>query len=207
MTGQIEHRRRVGTRRAILDAAVEVMIERGVAGLSLSEVARRVGVRQPSLYKHFPSLHAVYDELFREGVEQLRDEVARAVALAAPGLAALAAAVEAIGRHAMANQVVGQLYTWRPVPEFEPSVAAMRPSIEMVAIIREALHDAVVSGELGAAADSDEGAALMSIVITGVLTQQMANEPGATYERGQFSSLLPRAFDMFVQYFAPKTKE
>ncbi|KAA9155994.1 TetR/AcrR family transcriptional regulator [Amycolatopsis acidicola] len=206
MPQQVARRRGGETRREILDAAVEVMGERGVAGLSLSEVARRVGVRQPSLYKHFPSLHAVYDELFRAGAERQRDDVARAVRDSAPGLAALTAAIEALGRNAMAGPVVAQLLSWRPVPEFEPSAAAMRPSIEMVEIIRGTLKDAVAAGELDPAADSDEGVALVSIVVSGALTQQLANEPKAGYETGRFSSLLPRAFDMFVRYFAPKTE-
>ena len=57
-------RRRQETIEEILDIAVQVMTEEGVNGLSLSEVARRLGVQPPSLYKYFPSLMAVYDELF-----------------------------------------------------------------------------------------------------------------------------------------------
>ena len=41
-----------------------VMTEEGVNGLSLAEVARRLGVQPPSLYKYFPSLMAVYDAPF-----------------------------------------------------------------------------------------------------------------------------------------------
>lgn len=68
------------------------------------------------------------------------------------------------------------------------------------------LRDAVAAGELDPAADSDEGVALFSIVVAGTLTQQLANEPDATYEDGRFSSLLPSAHAMFVQYFAPKAE-
>lgn len=203
----VERRRGADTRREILDAAVAVMAEHGVAGLSLSEVARRVGIRQPSLYKHFASLHAVYDEVFREGAERQREAVARAVLGSPPGLAALTAAVDAIGQLAMANPVVAQLLSWRPVPDFTPSVTAFRPSVEMVEIIRSTLRDAVAAGELAPAADSDDGVALVSILVSGALTQQLANEPGATYEGGRFSSLLPRVLAMFVQHFAPNTEK
>ncbi|MGO9854266.1 MAG: TetR/AcrR family transcriptional regulator, partial [Acidimicrobiales bacterium] len=44
----------------ILDIATQLMTEQGVNGLSLAEVARRLGVQPPSLYKYFPSLMAVY---------------------------------------------------------------------------------------------------------------------------------------------------
>jgi len=203
----IERRSGADTRREILDAAVEVMAQRGVAGLNLSEVARLVGVRQPSLYKHFASLHAVYDEVFREGAERQLEAVTRAVRGSTPGLPALEAALEAIGRLAMANPVVAQLLSWRPVPDFTPSAEAFRPSVEMVAIVRATLRDAVAAGELDAAANSEEGLALVSIVVSGVLTQQLANEPDAGYEDGRFSSLMPRAVAMFVSYFAPKPQE
>jgi AcrR family transcriptional regulator len=198
-----QRRRRADTRREVLDTAVEVMAERGVGGLSLSEVARRVGIRQPSLYKHFASLHAVYDELFREGAEQQREAVARALKGRASGLPALAAAIEALGRVAMAHPVHAQLVAWRPVPEFTPSAEAFQPSVELVALVRAALRDAVAAGELRAEADSDAGVALLSIVVTGTLSQQLANEPGAGYEGGRFTSLLPDAFAMFVRHFAP----
>ncbi|MGW4528181.1 TetR/AcrR family transcriptional regulator [Amycolatopsis sp. NPDC004378] len=198
-----QRRRRADTRREILDTAVEVMAERGVAGLSLSEVARRVGIRQPSLYKHFVSLHAVYDVLFREGAEQQREAVARALKGRVPGLPALAAAVEALGRVAMAHPVHAQLVAWRPVPEFEPSAEAFQPSAELVELLRGAVRDAVAAGELDPGADSEAGIALLSIVVTGTLSQQLANEPGAGYEAGRFTSLLPEVFTMFVRYFAP----
>jgi hypothetical protein len=103
--------------------------------------------------------------------------------------------------------VVAQLLSWRPVPDFTPSAEAFAPSAEMVQTIRTALRDAVAGGELHPAADSEEGVALVSIVVAGALTQQLANEPGASYEGGRFSSLLPRAFAMFVHYFAPDAEE
>src|SRR6202167_4153506 len=63
-------RRRQETIHEILDIARHVMTEEGVNGLSLAEVARRLGVQPPSLYKYFPSLMAIYDALFLEGQRQ-----------------------------------------------------------------------------------------------------------------------------------------
>src|SRR5271154_1004011 len=60
-------RRRQETIEEILDIAEDVMAEEGVNGLSLAEVARRLGVQPPSLYKYFPSLLAVYDAIFLRG--------------------------------------------------------------------------------------------------------------------------------------------
>src|ERR1700757_5191668 len=60
-------RRRQETIAEILGIATEVMTEQGVNGLSLAEVARRLGVQPPSLYKYFPSLMAIYDAIFQRG--------------------------------------------------------------------------------------------------------------------------------------------
>jgi hypothetical protein len=37
----------------------------------------------------------------------------------------------------------------------------------------------------------------------GVLSQQLANEPDATFEQGRFTRLLPVVLEMFHQRFAP----
>ena len=66
-------RRRQETTEEILDLATEVMTEHGVNGLTLAEVARRLGVQTPSLYKYFPSIGAVYDALFERAARQNLD--------------------------------------------------------------------------------------------------------------------------------------
>src|ERR1700690_2582133 len=84
-------RRRQETIEEILDIAEAVMAEEGVNGLSLAEVARRLGVQPPSLYKYFPSLMAIYDAIFERGQIDNLAEVRRGMAGAEPGLPALIA--------------------------------------------------------------------------------------------------------------------
>src|SRR5438445_3181172 len=73
-------RRRQETIEEVLDIAVEIMTEHGVAGLSIGEVARRMGIRPPSLYVYFPSKEAMYDAVFLRGargiLEHIRTETA-----------------------------------------------------------------------------------------------------------------------------------
>jgi AcrR family transcriptional regulator len=195
--------RRNQTIAEILDVAIEVMTEGGVGGLSLSEVARRMGMRPPSLYKYFPSRLAVYDTLFREGQQAHLDRFRAAAATARPGMPALAAALEAGGRWALANQALAQLMFWRPVPGFEPSAEAFAPGLAMVSDIRQMLRDAVAEGQLRQQADSAEGEALLAILITGMMSQQLANGPEAAYDDGQFTRLAPQVLAMFSHYFAP----
>ena len=82
-------RRRQETIEEILDIAEHLMAQDGVHALSLSEVARRLGVQPPSLYKYFPSLMAIYDALFERGQQAHLAAMRSAMHDAAPGLAAL----------------------------------------------------------------------------------------------------------------------
>src|SRR5580704_5062363 len=90
-------RRRQETIGEILDIALDVMAEEGVNGLTFSEVARRLGVQPPSLYKYFDSLMAVYDALFQRGQTAHLEILRRAMDRAGNGLAALQAGLEASG--------------------------------------------------------------------------------------------------------------
>jgi len=42
-----------------------------IAGLTLRDIATRVGMQQPSLYSHFASKQAIYDAMFRPGLAGL----------------------------------------------------------------------------------------------------------------------------------------
>lgn len=48
------------TRERILDAALELLRRKGFDGTSMNDIAEAVGIRAPSLYKHFPSKDALF---------------------------------------------------------------------------------------------------------------------------------------------------
>lgn len=194
-------RRRQETIEEILRVAIDVMAEEGVAALSLSEVARRMGIRPPSLYKYFPSRLAVYDALFQQGWQQTLAAFQAGVATAEPGLPALAEGLRELGRHAMAHQVLAQLIAWRPVPGFRPTPEAFAPSQELVAEVGQVVNGAVELGQLHPDAASDEGLALLSALMAGVMTQQLANEPDAGFDDGRFTRLLPAVLEMFARTY------
>jgi AcrR family transcriptional regulator len=196
-------RRRQETIEEILDIALEVMEDKGVNGLTLSEVARRLGVQPPSLYKYFDSLMALYDQLFERGMQTHLEVMARAIEQAEPGLDALAAGLDASGRWCLANGPIAQLLFWRPVPRFEPSADSMVPSNEMVAIQRRALADAVAAGQLGPEADSEEALYVVSVFIAGVFGQALANEPDLAWGSGRFTPLLPKLMDVLRTLYPP----
>jgi AcrR family transcriptional regulator len=191
-------RRHQETIEEILDIATQVMAEEGVNGLSVAEVARRLGVQSPSIYKYFPSLMAIYDALFRRGQVEHLEVMRRAMAEAEPGLAGLTAGLEASGRWLLANRPIAQLMFWRPVPSYEPSLEAFAPSVEMVKLQRARLAEAVSAGDLGPGADSDEAVYLVSTLIVGVLSQAMANEPHLEWGKGRFTSTFPKLMSLFA---------
>ena len=194
-------RRRQETIREILDIARDLMTEEGVNGLSLAAVARRLGIQPPSLYKYFPSLMAVYDALYFEGQRDNLEAMRAGMHGAEPGLPALIAGLEASGRWCLANRAVAELLFWRPVPSFHPSPEAFAVSAEMVELQRGALADAVARGELGPGANDESAIYLVSTLITGVLSQAIANEPDLPWGEGRFTPTFPRLMRLLPAAF------
>lgn len=195
-------RRRQETIEEILDLATDVMTEHGVNGLTLAEVARRLGVQTPSLYKYYPSIGAVYDALFARAASQNLDALREGMALGEPGLDSLTTGLEASGRWVLENQALAQLLFWRPVPNFEPSPAAFAPSREIAGIQQQAIADAVALGQLGPDA-LEEAGYMVAILIKGVLTQAMANEPQLEWGKGRYTPIFPKLMKLLPAAYPP----
>jgi AcrR family transcriptional regulator len=193
--------RREQTIGQALDAAVAIMSEVGVGGLTTAEIARRLGMRQPSLYTYFSSLHAVYDALFARGLAASNDAVYAAGAAFPPGLARVRAGARALVRWAVENPALAQLLFWRPVPGFAPSPETFAASVGQMDLARAELATAVRLGELGPAAASDDALRLWTVLLSGLISQQMANQPDASFEDGVFTRLTDEAFDLFFAHY------
>jgi AcrR family transcriptional regulator len=166
-------------------------------------VARRLGVQPPSLYKYFDSLMALYDALFQRGQHAHLQAMRAAMDQAAPGLEALEAGLDASGRWCLANGPIAQLMFWRPVPGFQPSAESMAPSIEMVEMQRRALADAVAARQLGPGAGSEETVYVLSVFISGVMGQALANDPDLPWGTGRFTPLLSKLINALPALYPP----
>jgi len=64
-------------RETLLETAVEVVVESGLAALSLRELARRAGVSSAAPYRHFPDKEAVLRAVATQGFERFDKALAR----------------------------------------------------------------------------------------------------------------------------------
>ena len=195
-------RRRQETIEEVLDVAVQVMADHGVAGLTLGEVARRMGIRPPSLYGYFDGKNALYDALFERGWRELLVTM-RAAQAATEGsdlIADLLASSTAFARWAVEHPAYAPLMFWRPVPGFVPSERAYAHAVELERMSREFLVALRSAGLLREDADLDLAYRTQTAVISGVISQQLANAPGEPYESGAFTSTLPDLVAMWLAH-------
>lgn len=196
-------RRRRETIEEALDLAEQIMTEQGVGGLTVTEMARRLGVQSPSLYKYFPSLHAVYDALFARGLARLDAALKEALSSVPPSTERFRVGLKAVVGWCVGHPALAQLMFWRAVPGFEPSPETFDASVRQTEELRANLAEAVRAGELHPRADSDEAVRVLTVLISGLITQQMANQPGAEVESGLFTSLTDELVDMFLAHYDP----
>lgn len=64
------------TRQRILNAALELFAQYGYEAVSVGQIAEAVGIKAPSLYKHFKSKQDIFDSILAQ-MEQLDAEHAR----------------------------------------------------------------------------------------------------------------------------------
>lgn len=180
--------RRAAVRAEILEAAWAVAREKGLAGLTLNDVAARIGMRAPSLYTHFAGKNAIYDAMFGQAWAAY-DEADR---LASADGAAASPRERVLNRclvffdFAVADPARTQLMNQRTIPGFEPSEEAFAPS-------QRAVGRAVAElAELGVTDRGD--VEILFSIIGGLADQQLANDPGGDSRR----KLLERAVGIWA---------
>lgn len=180
---------REGRRRQIVDAAWAIARQAGIGSVGLREVARRTGMRAPSLYEYFVSKNAIYDAMFAEGYEAFLRLVPATLEPGPPQPIA-AAWVREFFAFCRADLARYQLLFQPSVPGFHPSEQSMGTAKRALAILDDFLH---------AAGITRPGASeLWTALVTGMVNQQMANDPeGTRWER-----LADEAVAMFFNHFA-----
>ncbi|MCR4717345.1 MAG: TetR/AcrR family transcriptional regulator, partial [Lachnospiraceae bacterium] len=53
----------MNTKQRILDEALTLFSEKGYANVFVNDIAERVGIKAPSLYKHYKNKQAIFDAI------------------------------------------------------------------------------------------------------------------------------------------------
>lgn len=179
--------RRAATTARILEAAWELARSNGLAAIRLRDVARRVGMRAPSLYTYFPSKNAMYDAMYADGARELANTLARRQK-STGARDALRARVRLFIEFCTADPLRYQLIFERSVPGFEPTPESFGITVAALAETRTDLEAVGIHGE--AALD------LLRALITGLVSLQIANDPAG----GRWTRLQDDALDMYLAY-------
>lgn len=190
MGSRIEQRQQA-SRREIVKAAWEVAHEKGIAALTLKDVAERVGMRAPSLYTHFASKNHIYDAMFEEAWRGCLEAMDAAWQRGLPEdpRASMRVMIGAYFDYAVADQARNQLMNARISADFQPSEEAYAPSLACWQLARDHLATIGVTAE----ADLD----LLSAVVGGLVDAQLANDPGGD----RYARQLDRAVAMLADHF------
>ena len=178
-------RRHAEMKARILQEAWRIAARDGVAGISLSGLAKAVGLRQPSLYTYFDSKAGLFDEMFADGYrraisavvdQQYPDDPRDALKLF------LRRCVAFSSTHPAEHTLLFQ----RPIPGFEPSTDSFalaerfyepfRALMARIGIMKQADLDVLIS------------------LTQGLTDQQVANDPGGH----RWADLVDDAVDMVL---------
>lgn len=204
VTAAVSERRRVpdrraarheATRREILDAAWALVREQGLAALSLRDLARRVGMRAPSLYSYFDSKHAIYDAMFADGYEQALAALPAGAGEDPTGdpRTAFRERARRFVEFCTGDPARTQLLFQRTIPDFEPSAESYALAVEFL----ERTHRWFARHGI----DDPRAPDLWTALVSGLVSQQLANDPGGD----RWVRLVDRACDMFLDHVAIPT--
>jgi AcrR family transcriptional regulator len=170
---------------ALIAAAWALAREHGIGGVSLHALARKVGMRQPSLYEYFDSKHALYDAMFADGNRQLLARL-DAVKLPRDSRAALKRYVGAFVAFALEDAARCELMFQRPVPGFTPSPESYALAEAVLGGAVKLMHEAGVTAQ----GDID----CIVAMTAGLIDAQMSNDPGGN----RWTRHLNRLVDLLV---------
>jgi AcrR family transcriptional regulator len=144
--GRGVQQRSIDTRAALLDAALETLVERGYAATTTTEVARRAGVSRGAQLHHFPSKAELLTAAVGHLLERRVAEYRKVFANVDPGADVLDAAIDLLWPMFQGPTFVAWVELWiaaRTDPALREAVVAMDDQFieECDAIFAEVLAD------------------------------------------------------------------
>lgn len=202
-------RRHQQTRDEIVGHALDILATQGIGQLSLGELARRMGVRTPSLYTYFDSKAALFDELFQRGWNAAYDAYAAHAALLKPLRAdtdIVERGLDLLGFYinwAMTHASLTVLLISRPIPDWQPSPAAYAASLRFFQLVIDEVHGWTELGLVRPDTDPDELIQNITSISAGMISRQLGNEPGVPFAEGRASRHFPALFTAYLRSYLP----
>jgi hypothetical protein len=93
---------------------------------------------------------------------------------------------------------------WRPVPAFAPSAGSHAASTAVLARFGELLSALVERGALHPDATTAQGVRAYTAIVSGVISQHLANEPDTSFRDGHYPALISLLSGMYLDCFATR---
>jgi AcrR family transcriptional regulator len=181
---QLRHQ---ATRQEILETAWRMVRADGLAALSLSTLARAVGMEPQSLYTYFSSKHAVYDAMFAEANADLLHRM-RAIEWPEEPREMLRQQARLFVEFSAEDPARHQLLFERTIPDFSPSPESYALALDVFATAR--------ARQARAGLTDDAHFDLWTALVAGLAVQQSANDPGGD----RWIRLIDEAVDMYADH-------
>jgi len=172
-------------RQEIIDATLALLATTPIQGVTTREVARRVGVSQPALFRHFRSRDAILEAVVTHARERLEALAEQVLQPGNPPLEAL---------EALLRGVVGYSRTHPGLPRLlfqdaasSPAAPYQHPLRHLVSMQRalasELVRQAQRTGEVAESVDAERAGSLFVALIQGVLLQWQLSDRCSDLER------------------------
>lgn len=197
----VEERRQQNHDRMVHDIlliAREMMQADGVAALSFNAIARRLGMKPPSLYTYFDSKHAIYDALFRMGFEMFDRKMSQDTVHGQGIRPFLHSLIASYMTFALDNPDLFQLMFQRPVPGFVPSDESLKVSFGVLQKGRDNTRAELSRHNIETPTSINETADLIIAMMHGLTELQLANSPESPVGEGRFGSLIEQSVQLFI---------
>jgi AcrR family transcriptional regulator len=175
--------RRAESDRRLLDAAAELIVERGIEGTSLAEIGRRAGYSHGLVHQRFGSKEALVERLNAEAVRMFTDVTVSAIG-SARGLTALRIVADSYLDLVQAPDALGRVHlvVWTEAIARASERRSYRVAWDryfrsaFAELIRDAREDGTIRTDL----DPDAMAMVVVGLLRGVALQLMLEPASAT---------------------------
>lgn len=100
-----------GTKERILDVALKLFAARGFEATGARDIADELGIKAPSLYKHYPSKQAIFDALVQRELDR-HEQTRVGIGMGQIGLDTDAAALQTVSPQTMADFACALFTHW-----------------------------------------------------------------------------------------------